>query len=88
MADRFGSLKPGKRADIVLVRKGLFGDSIEDDLCTHLLMQTSAREIDTVFVDGQALLSGGRLLNQDASRTAQLVSQSRATICDAARRGG
>lgn len=88
MADRIGSLKAGKRADIVLVRKGLFGDSIADDLCAHLLLQTSAREIDTVFVDGQALLSGGRLLNHDAGRTAQRVSQSRAAIFAAARNGG
>ena len=33
MDERIGSLTPGKRADILLVRKGPFGDSIEPDAC-------------------------------------------------------
>ncbi len=51
MADRIGSLTPGKRADIVLIRKGPFGDSVVDDACAHVLLQTSPREVDTVLVD-------------------------------------
>jgi cytosine/adenosine deaminase-related metal-dependent hydrolase len=80
MADRIGSLVAGKRADILLVRKGMFGDSIEPDLCAHLLLQTSARDIDTVFVDGEAMVRDGRLLQHDPARTAALVAGSRAAI--------
>jgi len=50
--DRIGSLAPGKRADIVLIRKGPFGDSVARDACAHVLLQTSPRDIDTVMVDG------------------------------------
>ena len=60
--DRIGSLTPGKRADIVLIRKGPFGDSIADDACAHVLLQTSPRDIDTVLVDGEIRMQGGVLL--------------------------
>ena len=52
--DRIGSLTPGKRADIVLIRKGPFGDSVARDACAHVLLQTSPRDIDTVLVDGES----------------------------------
>ncbi len=78
--DRVGSLTPGKRADLVLIKKGPFGDSIEDDPCAHLLLQTSPREIDTVIVDGELRMSGGMLKGLDAARAASMVSASRRRI--------
>jgi cytosine/adenosine deaminase-related metal-dependent hydrolase len=75
-----GSLTPGKRADIVLVRKGPFGGSIGDDACAHVLLQTSPRDIDTVMVDGKLRMKGGRLLDFDAARAAAMVRDSRARI--------
>jgi cytosine/adenosine deaminase-related metal-dependent hydrolase len=75
-----GSLTPGKRADLVLVRKGPFGDSIVDDACAHVLLQTSPRDIDTVMVDGKLRMRAGTLLDFDAARAAAMVRQSRARI--------
>ena len=78
--DRIGSLTPGKRADIVLIRKGPFGDSVVDDACAHVLLQTSPREIDTVLVDGQVRMTAGRLVGFDAARAAKMVDESRRRI--------
>jgi cytosine/adenosine deaminase-related metal-dependent hydrolase len=78
--DRIGSLSPGKRADIVLIRKGPFGDSVEPDPCAHVLLQTSPRDIDTVLVDGKARMRGGRLLDYDPERADALVRASRQRI--------
>jgi len=78
--DRIGSLTPGKRADIVLIAKGPFGDSIVDDACAHVLLQTSPREIDTVLVDGEARMRGGKLLDFDAAKAAKMVDDSRRRI--------
>jgi cytosine/adenosine deaminase-related metal-dependent hydrolase len=78
--DRIGSLKPGKRADIVLIRKGPFGDSIADDACAHVLLQTSPRDIDTVLVDGEVRMKGGVLPGFDADRAAKMVRESRQRI--------
>jgi len=78
--DRIGSLTPGKRADIVLIRKGPFGDSVERDACAHVLLQTSPREVDTVMVDGKIRMRGGVLAGFDPERAASMVRASRARI--------
>jgi len=78
--DRIGSLTPGKRADIVLIDKGPFGASIDGDACAHVLLQTSPREIDTVLVDGEVRMKGGKLSGFDADRAAAMVRASRQRI--------
>ena len=78
--DRIGSLTPGKRADIVLIRKGPFGDSVERDPCAHVLLQTSPREVDTVVVDGRIRMQGGVLVGFDPERAASMVRASRTRI--------
>jgi len=80
MDDRIGSLTPGKRADIVLVRKGPFGDSTRGDPCAHVLLQTSPRDIDTVIVDGELRMKTGVLAGFDADRAARLIAASRQRI--------
>ena len=78
--DRIGSLTPGKRADIVLIRKGPFGDSVVPDACAHVLLQTSPRDIDTVLVDGEVRMRAGVLMDFDPQRAAAMVSASRQRI--------
>ena len=78
--ERIGSLTPGKRADIVLIRKGPFGDSVERDPCAHVLLQTSPREVDTVVVDGRIRMRGGVLAGFDPDRAASMVRASRTRI--------
>ena len=75
--DRIGSLTPGKRADIVLIRKGPFGCSVVADPCAHVLLQTSPREIDTVLVDGEVRLRDGVLVGFDAKKAAAMIHASR-----------
>jgi cytosine/adenosine deaminase-related metal-dependent hydrolase len=77
LGDRIGSLTPGKRADIVLIRKGQFGDSIADDACAHVLLQTSPRDIDTVLVDGEIRMRGGVLAGFDRQKAARMIESSR-----------
>jgi cytosine/adenosine deaminase-related metal-dependent hydrolase len=82
LGDRIGSLTPGKRADIVLIRKGPFGDSVVDDACAHVLLQTSPRDIDTVLVDGKVRMKAGVLAGFDAQRAAAMVVASRKRILE------
>ena len=59
--DRVGSLKPGKRADIIMIstqhpNMGVFTDP------AHLVVEaTQASNVDTVVVDGRILKRGGKL---------------------------
>jgi len=78
--DRIGSLTPGKRADIVLIRKGPFGDSVVEDACAHVLLQTSPRDIDTVLVDGEVRLRAGVLAGFDPEKAATMIRASRKRI--------
>jgi cytosine/adenosine deaminase-related metal-dependent hydrolase len=75
--DRIGSLTPGKRADVVLIRKGPFGDSVVRDACAHVLLQTSPRDIDTVLVDGEVRMRGGVLSGFEAEKAAGMIRASR-----------
>jgi 5-methylthioadenosine/S-adenosylhomocysteine deaminase len=72
-----GSLEPGKRADIVTVdlRKLhttplLRGD--DANIAQHLVFSANAADVDSVWVDGQRLVAGHRLLtgDEEAIRTA------------------
>ena len=78
--DRIGSLAPGKQADIVLIRKGPFGDSVVRDACAHVLLQTSPRDIDTVMVAGEIRMKAGVLAGFDPDRAAAMVRASRQRI--------
>jgi len=76
MADRIGSIAVGKRADIVLVRKDAFGGAAGDP-CAYVLLQASARDIDTVLVDGEVRVRGGRVQGFDAQRALRLAGEAR-----------
>lgn len=65
LADRIGSIAVGKRADLVLVRKDGFGGATGDP-CDYVLLQASARDIDTVLVDGRIRVRGGQVQGFDA----------------------
>jgi hypothetical protein len=69
MASHIGSTTVGKRADIALVRKDGFGGAT-GHACNYLLLQASARDIDTVLVDGVVRVQGGRVegFNAPAAR--------------------
>jgi 5-methylthioadenosine/S-adenosylhomocysteine deaminase len=82
---QIGSLTPGKRADVVLIRKGPFGDSITKDVCAHVLLQTSPRDIDMVIVDGQLRMKGGKLSGFDQQRALAMVRDSRQRILEGVR---
>jgi cytosine/adenosine deaminase-related metal-dependent hydrolase len=61
MDDRVGSLKPGKRADLIMIstdhpNMGVFTDP------AHMVVEiTQAGDVDTVVVDGRILKRGGKL---------------------------
>jgi len=85
MADTIGSLKPGKRADLILVSTrdvnlGAFGDP------AHMIV-TAAQpsNVDTVMVDGRILKRGGRLT---AMNVGQIVREAAAANLALRKRAG
>jgi 5-methylthioadenosine/S-adenosylhomocysteine deaminase len=59
LADRTGSLTPGKRADLILIRTGDINIAPMSDPYTALVSFAQPRNIDTVVADGRILRLGG-----------------------------
>jgi len=82
--DRVGSLKPGKRADLIMVstrdvNMGVFTDP------AHMLVEAAQpSNVDTVVVDGRILKRRGKLMAYD---TRQVVGQASAALAGVRKRG-
>ena len=82
---RIGSLKPGKRADLILVSTrnptmGVFTDP------SHLLVEAAEEaDVDTVMVDGRILKRGGKVT---AMSTSQVVADASTALAGIRRRVG
>ena len=66
-----GSLAPGKRADIILVRKTDPNIAPVFDPYYALVYSGLPQNVDTVIVDGRILLQGGRFTSLDIVKTVQ-----------------
>ena len=64
MEEEIGSLKVGKKADIVMIRASDLNMCPVHDPVTSVLMQTSLSNIDTVIINGEIKKQGGKLLHQ------------------------
>jgi cytosine/adenosine deaminase-related metal-dependent hydrolase len=67
MADRIGSLTPGKQADIAVVSAEPFGLA-EASPADHVMFHSSGRDLDHVFVAGRRLVSRGNLVEVDIAQ--------------------
>ena len=65
IADRTGSLTPGKRADLILVRTGDINMAPAAAPYEALVGFGQSRNVDTVMVDGRVLVRGGRFTALD-----------------------
>lgn len=77
LADQTGSLTPGKRADVILVRTNDLDIAPVFDPFNSLVYSAQPANVDTVVVDGRILRRGGKFvaldvkaLIQDATRSA------------------
>jgi cytosine/adenosine deaminase-related metal-dependent hydrolase len=60
-----GRLAPGAKADILLITLDHVGGSVYADPIKALVDAASGRDVDTVIVDGQVLVEGGRATRVD-----------------------
>jgi cytosine/adenosine deaminase-related metal-dependent hydrolase len=61
LADRIGSLTPGKRADIILVRTDAINMAPMADPVRMVVQAAQPANVDTVMVDGRILKRAGKL---------------------------
>ena len=61
IGDRVGSLRPGKRADIIAVSTNALNIGVFTDPARMLIECATPENVDTVMIDGRILKRGGRL---------------------------
>ena len=65
MADRIGSLEPGKQADIVIHRASGWGWAPRGDIGLQLVWGTDGRSVRDVFIAGRNVVRDGRCVTVD-----------------------
>ncbi|MEU5880350.1 amidohydrolase family protein [Spirillospora sp. NPDC047279] len=65
LADVIGSLRPGKQADLIMLRTGTTGMAAAHDPIAAVVLSADTSTVDTVLVGGRVVKRGGRLLHHD-----------------------
>jgi cytosine/adenosine deaminase-related metal-dependent hydrolase len=69
-----GSIEPGKKADIVIIRPKAPNTPINSKtIYAHLINTFSSRDVDTVIVNGKFVLREGKLVNIDEEKSIEYV---------------
>jgi cytosine/adenosine deaminase-related metal-dependent hydrolase len=76
LADRTGSLTPGKQADVVVLRCDHSNTYPIIDPVSTVVLQADTRNIELVFVAGEILKRDGKLLHGDLRRARDLAASS------------
>jgi 5-methylthioadenosine/S-adenosylhomocysteine deaminase len=77
MDDVIGSLKPGKRADLIAISPNALNMAVVTDPAHLVLEATGPENVDTVVVDGRILKRGGKLV---ALNTPEVIAGARAAL--------
>jgi len=75
--DKVGSLKPGKRADLIAINTNALNMAVVTDPAHLVLEATGPENIDTVVVDGRILKRAGKLAAVD---TPKVIAEARAAL--------
>jgi 5-methylthioadenosine/S-adenosylhomocysteine deaminase len=87
LADKIGSLAPGKRADLIMVRTTDLNMAPVADPYYALVFQGQPSNVDTVVVDGRVLVRDGKLTAVDVPKLVREAAESARAIEERARRG-
>jgi 5-methylthioadenosine/S-adenosylhomocysteine deaminase len=82
---QIGSLEPGKRADLILVRTDSLHQIPSFDPYSLLVYATKASDVDTVVVDGEMVMTAGRVLTIDEAAVRERTAVYRERIAAASR---
>jgi cytosine/adenosine deaminase-related metal-dependent hydrolase len=87
IADKTGSLTPGKRADLIMIRTTDINMAPVRDPYYAIVFQGQPSNVDTVVVDGRILARGGKLTAVDVAKTVREAAESARGMDERAKRG-
>ena len=74
---KVGTLTPGKQADIVLLRHDRPNVLLLNNAYGAVVLEMDTSNVDTVFIAGTMVKSGGQLVGVDVAKVARLAERSR-----------
>lgn len=80
LGDRIGTLEPGKRADIVILRSDPLNLTMLNDPIANVVTSAHPGNVDTVIIDGDLVKAGGRLMFPGVDAVIEAAERSRAHI--------
>jgi 5-methylthioadenosine/S-adenosylhomocysteine deaminase len=80
LADRVGSLTPGKRADLILVRTTDLNMAPLGDPVTAIVRSAQPHNVDTVMVDGRIIKRSGKIVAFDPDEVVREAAESLAGL--------
>jgi len=78
--DMIGAIRPGMRADLNLWRTDTIGFTPLNDALRQLVFNEGGASLDTVFVDGEPVMQGGRLTRVDEPALMAEISEAWAEL--------
>jgi 5-methylthioadenosine/S-adenosylhomocysteine deaminase len=69
LESEIGSIEPGKKADLSVVRLDRLHSTPASDVVSSLVYSVEADDVDTVIIDGEVLMRDRKLLTIDETRT-------------------
>jgi cytosine/adenosine deaminase-related metal-dependent hydrolase len=84
LADVTGSLTPGKRADLILVRTGDLNIAPLANIETTIVQSATPANVDTVMVDGRIVKRHGKMVGYDVGAIVERAKRSALKIRNAA----
>ncbi|WP_306351190.1 amidohydrolase family protein [Flavobacterium sp. '19STA2R22 D10 B1'] len=83
MADKIGSLTPGKKADMIVINNSDDRNlSHQYNPMAHVVFQGNSEKVDMVLVDGKIVKANGKLVNIDMKKVTDLAKKSRDYIIE------
>ncbi|HVW18468.1 MAG TPA: amidohydrolase family protein [Solirubrobacteraceae bacterium] len=76
LAGQVGSLTPGKRADVILIRADDVNIAPAADVESAIVRSATPANVDTVMIDGRILKRGGELIAYDVERIVREAAHS------------
>ncbi|MFI7638473.1 amidohydrolase family protein [Nonomuraea sp. NPDC049400] len=83
LADVIGSLRPGKQADLMLLRTDTLGMAVAHDPIGAVVLNADTSSVDTVLVAGRVVKRGGQLLHHDLTAVLATLAESAGVVMSA-----
>ncbi|MFC4115643.1 amidohydrolase family protein [Nonomuraea zeae] len=76
LGDAVGSLRPGKQADLIVLRTDTLGMAAAHDPIGAVVLNADTSAVETVMVGGRVVKSGGQLLHHDLATVLAALKES------------